>query len=253
MGFNVAADTYLRFMGRYSEPLADQFCGFAGAGAGQRALDVGCGPGALTERLVAVLGPGQVAAVDPSPPFVAAVRERCPGVEVRQGSADPLPYADDSFDLAVAQLVLPFMPDPRAGLAELVRVTRPGGTVAACVWDHAGGRGPITPLWTAIRVVDPQLPPDAVLAAATDRRVGELLRGAGLDPVTEALLAVTVDYADFEDWWQPNTTGVGPAGDHVRGLSDGDRERLRQECRRQLGAGPFTVTAAAAAARGTVR
>lgn len=253
MGFNVAAETYLRFMGRYSEPLADRFCAFAGATVGQRALDVGCGPGALTERLVAVLGPDRVAAVDPSPPFVAAVRERCPGVEVQQATADRLPYPDDSFDLTVAQLVLPFMPDPVAGLAEMARVTRAGGTVAACVWDHAGGRGPISPLWTAVRQINPQAHPDAVIAAATDRRVGELFRRAGLDTVREDDLTVTVSYPDFDEWWQPYTTGVGPAGDYLRSLSDADRERLRRQCHAQFGAGSFTVTAAAPAARGTVR
>src|SRR5689334_2206478 len=139
MSFLVPAQAYGRFMGRYSEPLADQFVEVAGIRPGQRALDVGCGPGALTARLVAVLGPERVSAVDPSLPFVEAARERFPGTEVTVGSAESLEFADDSFDAAMASLVVHFMTDPAAGLAEMARVTRPGGVVAATVWNHGAG------------------------------------------------------------------------------------------------------------------
>ena len=138
MTFDVTAAAYAAFMGRWSQPLALGFADLAGVRGGQRALDVGCGPGALTEQLVARLGSAAVAAIDPSASFVAATRERFPDVDARSGSAEELPFADDAFDLALAQLVVHFMADPVRGLAEMARVTRPGGLVAACVWDHGG-------------------------------------------------------------------------------------------------------------------
>ena len=128
-------------------PLAPLFADFAGVAAGQRVLDVGCGPGALTAELVRRLEPANVSAVDPSEPFVAAVRERYPAVTVQRAAAEKLPFPDDSFDAALAQLVVHFMADPVAGLREMSRVTRSGGVVAACVWDHEGGKGPLGLFW----------------------------------------------------------------------------------------------------------
>src|SRR4051794_15737642 len=116
MSFDVAADAYDRFMGRYSQPLAPQLADLAEVGAGQRALDVGCGPGALVSELVARLGADAVAAVDPSEPFVQAARRRHEGVEVAVAGAEDLPFDDDAFDVALAQLVVSFMSDPVAGL-----------------------------------------------------------------------------------------------------------------------------------------
>src|ERR1700722_16616154 len=138
-------------MGRYSEPLAVQFADLARVGHGQRVLDVGCGPGALTAELVRRTGADAVSAVEPSASFVAAVAERLPGVDVRRSAAEQLPFPADAFDAALAQLVVHFMADPVAGLREMSRVPRPGGVVAACVWDHAGERGPLTPFWSAGR------------------------------------------------------------------------------------------------------
>ena len=147
MSFNVSAGAYSRFMGRYSEPLAVQFADLAGIRRGQRALDVGCGPGALTAVLASRAGADAVSAVEPSASFAAAARERLPGVDIRQSAAEQLPFGDDAFDVALAQLVVHFMTDPVTGLREMARVTSPGGVVAACVWDHAGGRGPVSPFW----------------------------------------------------------------------------------------------------------
>src|SRR5918992_5708725 len=138
MSFAAGAQAYDRFMGRYSVPLAPKLADFAGVDAGQRVLDVGCGPGALTTELVGRVGPAFVAAVDPTEGFVEAARERHPGVDVRVARAEQLPYADDTFDAALAQLVVHFIADPVAGLRDMGRVTREDGVVAACVWDHAG-------------------------------------------------------------------------------------------------------------------
>ncbi|HEY8170199.1 MAG TPA: class I SAM-dependent methyltransferase, partial [Candidatus Limnocylindria bacterium] len=164
MAFDVAAESYDRFMGRYSGLLSAQMADLADVRLGQRVLDVGCGPGALTSEVADRLGPGSVTAVDPSEPFVAAARARHPGVEVLQASAESLPFGDDSFDAALAQLVVHFMSDPVGGLAEMARVTRPGGIVAACVWDHAGGQGPLGTFWRAAHAMDPDVADESAMA-----------------------------------------------------------------------------------------
>src|SRR4029079_11284314 len=179
--FAVPADAYDRFMGRYSGPLAAPFTDLVNVEAGQRVLDVGCGPGALTAELVTRLGAGAVAAVDPSESFVAAARERQPGVDVRLAAAEQLPFGDDEFDAALAQLVVHFMSDPVAGLREMRRVTRPGGVVAACVWDHAGGRGPLSPLWEAAHALDPNVRDESELPGARHGDLKRLFEAAGLD------------------------------------------------------------------------
>lgn len=250
MGFDVRADAYDRFMGRYSGPLAAPFADLAGVRAGQRALDVGCGPGALTAELVARLGPGAVAAVDPSAPFVAAARERHPGVDVREAPAEALPFEDRGFDVALAQLVVHFMADPVAGLREMGRVTKPGGVVAACVWDHAGEQGPLTAFWQAVREVDPGARDESDLAGARQGHLAELFADAGFRDIDETLLEVRVDHASFEEWWEPFTLGVGPAGAYVARLAPRDRDRLREACRSRLPEPPFVLAARAWAVRG---
>jgi SAM-dependent methyltransferase len=248
--FAVAADSYDRFMGRYSTLLASPFADFSGVEKGKRALDVGCGPGALTAELVARLGAGAVSAVDPSEPFVAAARERHPGVDVRLASAEQLPFEDRSFDTALAQLVVHFMTDPVAGLGEMARATRERGVVAACVWDHAGGGGPLSPLWAAVKELDADAVDESRLEGSREGRLGELLRGAGLRDVEEGSLEVEVEHPTFEDWWEPFTLGVGPAGQYVAGLDADRRAELREHCRARLPAAPFVVGAKAWAARG---
>jgi SAM-dependent methyltransferase len=248
--FNVAADAYDRFMGRYSSGLSAQLADLAGIEAGQRAIDVGCGPGALTAELARRLGENAVAAADPSQPFVEAARARHPGVDVQLAPAEDLPFPDDAFDAALAQLVVHFMADAIAGLAEMARVTRPGGTVAACVWDLAGGRAPISPFWQAAREFDPNVEDESNLAGAREGHLAELFGAAGLHDVEEAELTATVEYDTFEEWWHPYTLGVGPAGAHVRSLSDAELAQLRERCRRLLPEPPFALTAYAWAARG---
>jgi SAM-dependent methyltransferase len=245
VSFEVAADAYDRFMGRFSDPLADEFVALAGLRAGQRALDVGCGPGALTRRLVRLLGPEAVTAVDPSAPFVAAVRERCPGVDVRRGTAEDLPFGTDTFDATLAQLVVHFMSDPVAGLREMARVTRPGGAVAASVWDHAGGTGPLSTYWRAVRDLDPEARDESGLAGAGEGRLAALARAAGLLDVEASRLTVRVGFATVDDWWEPFTLGVGPAGEYVAGLDDDGRAALRARCEELLPAAPFELAASA--------
>lgn len=248
MSFAVSPQAYARFMGRYADPLAEVFTAFAGVGPGDRVLDVGCGPGSLTAYLLSV--GTQVAAIDPSPPFVDAIRARFPGLDVRQGTAEELPYETGAFDAALAQLVVHFMRDPVVGIRQMGCVTRPGGVVAACVWD--GQTGALAPFWDAVHVLDPQAQDEALLSGAQMGHLTEIFEAAGLRDIAEEPIAVDVLHPTFEEWWEPYTYGVGPAGDHVQRLSDDDRERLRSVAREQLGFGPFTVTATAWAARGSV-
>jgi SAM-dependent methyltransferase len=252
MVFDVAADAYDRFMGVWSRPLAVTFADFARVTAGMRAIDVGSGPGSLTAELVARLRADHVSAVDPSESFVAAAAERYPGVDVRRAPAEALPYPADSFDAALAQLVVHFMTDPVAGLREMARVTRRGGVVAACVWDFGGRRGPLGPFWEAARELDADVVDESERAGARAGHLGELFRAAGLERITETELPLSRDVDGFDAWWEPFTRGVGPAGGYLAGL---DRERqaaLSERCRSMLPAGPFTLTAVAWAAKGAV-
>jgi SAM-dependent methyltransferase len=253
MSFDVDVSSYGRFMGVYSERLAVEFAAFAGVAAGMTAVDVGCGPGALTRVLVARLGAGSVAAVDPTPQFVEATSACCPGADVRTAAAESLPFNESSFDLALAQLVVHFMNDPVAGLREMARVTRAGATVAACVWDHGTGRGPLSTFWEVAREVDPAAPGEAHLAGAGEGQLIDLFDRAGLAAIEDDLLTVAVQYPSFEAWWEPYTLGVGPAGDYVAKLDAARREQLAERCRDRLPSPPFTIRASAWAARGTAR
>ena len=250
MSFDVAAEAYDRFMGRYSTELSAPFADFAGLRDGQSVVDVGCGPGALTAELVRRLGAERVAAVDPSEPFVAAARERHPGVDVRLAPAEELPFADDSFDAALAQLVVHFMRDAVTGVREMARVTRPGGIVAASVWDLAGGRAPASPFWQAAVELGSAVEDEAGFAGAREGRLTELFEEAGLRDVEETEVSASCEHPTFDDWWEPFTFGVGPAGSYARSLDDAGRAALRERARSLLPPAPFTLTVVAWAARG---
>ncbi len=198
MGFDVPAQAYEQYMGAWSRPLSSRFVEAAGVGRGQRVLDVGCGTGALTAALVERLGAGSVAAVDPSESFIAAVRDRHPGVDVRLARAESMPFADATFDASLAQLVVHFMADPMIGLREIARVTRTGGTVAACVWDFEGGRGPLGPFWDAARALDPDVEDESHLPGARRGHLVELLVAAGLADVVESALEVNRSFTSFD-------------------------------------------------------
>lgn len=245
VSFEVSAQAYDRFMGRYSEPLAELFVDASGAEPGQRVLDVGCGPGALTARLVDRLGASRVAAVDPVPSFVDATTARCPGALVRRGDVSLLPFDDASYDLVLAQLVVQFLPDPVAGLREMARVAGPGGTIGACVWDHAGDSGPVSAFWAAVRALEPDVHGEAGLPGTGKDDLPRLAEAAGLRVTSAERLTVRVRHASFEEWWEPYTLGVGPAGAHVASCRGDSAERLREECRRRLPDEPFDVLASA--------
>jgi SAM-dependent methyltransferase len=244
------ASAYDRFMGRWSGPLARTTVERLDWDGVQRVLDVGCGPGALTGALVRQLGAGAVTAVDPSEPFVAAVRARHPGVDAHRSSAEHLPFGDGGYDVVLAQLVVHFMSDPVAGLREMLRVGRPGALVGASVWDHPGGRGPLSPYWRAAAQVDGGT--EDHLPGAREGHLVQLLTEAGADGVQGDELAVELSFESFESWWEPFTLGVGTAGDHLAALDETARHELEEHCRAELGDGPFTCSSVAWWAQGVV-
>jgi SAM-dependent methyltransferase len=250
MIFEVTADAYGRYMGRFSEPLAHRFADLLQLRQGQHALDVGCGPGALTAVLTERLGAGAIAAVDVSESFVAALRARLPGVDVRRAGAEHLPFDDSEFDVAAAQLVVHFMTDAVAGLTEMARVTRSGGLVAACVWDYGNGRGPLTPFWRAAHDLDPDVPDESDRAGTRAGQLHDMFAAAGLRDIQSSELAVTVTYPAFEDWWEPLTLGVGATATYMAGLDDAQRAALRVHCAAQLPTPPFGITGVAWSAVG---
>jgi len=220
------------------------------APVGAHPYEIGKRRGELTRVPPHEVGAANVAAVDPSQPFVAAAAERHPGVAVQRAAAGELPYGDDAFGAALAQLVVRFMSDAVAGLREMARVTRAGGIVAASVWDLAGGRAPMSPFWRAVRDLRADVEDEAGRAGTRAGQLGELFEAAGLSTVDETELAASVEYETFEDWWRPYTLGVGPAGKYVAELDADDQAQLREHCRELLPRAPFTVKAVAWAARG---
>jgi SAM-dependent methyltransferase len=253
MGFDIPAVAYDRFMGRYSSLLSPQFADFAGVRIGQRALDVGCGPGALTAELVTRLGADSVSAVDPSVSFVAAAQERQPLVDVREASAEDLPFPDNSVDVALAQLVVHFMSDPVTGLGEMQRVVRSGGVVAANVWDFVGSGSPVSLFWRAAREIDPVVRDESLLPGAREGDLSALFGEVGLQDVAEVPLEISMEHSDFEEWWTPYTGGVGPVGSYFALLDEEHQAAVRERCRAMLPTGPFTLVSRAWAARGVVR
>jgi len=249
-----SVDAYERFMGRYSRPLALEFARATGVAAGEHVLDVGCGTGALTGVLAELVGPDLVAGVDPSEPFVQECRAHVPGADVRLGPAEALPFGDGTFDRTLSQLVFHFVDDTAAAVAEMARVTRSGGLVAACVWDFTGGMTMLRSYWEAVRENDPTERGEAARFGGRPGELAELWRAAGLREVAEGELVVSSHYEGFDELWESFLGGVGPAGAYALSLDEPAREAVRQSFWRRVGApdGPFDLTARAWYATGAV-
>jgi SAM-dependent methyltransferase len=257
--FRTPAEAYDRHIGRYSHELARALIAAAGVHPGSRALDVGCGPGALTAELAALLGAERVAAAEPSEPFAAACAKRLPGVRVEVAPAEALPFADGEFDAALASLVVNFMSDPAAGVAEMRRVVRDGGTVAAAVWDYAGEMTILRRFWDAAVALDPAaeaLDEGRCMPFCTRDELSALWTDAGLAEVAVAPVEVSAGYEGFEDLWHPLESGVAPSGAYAASLEPARRTALKDDLRRRLdveGDAPFRLTARAWVATGRVR
>ena len=251
--FSVPARGYDLLIGRYLPTLAPAFAREAGVSTGMTALDVGCGPGGLTAELIARVGADRVSAIDPSEPFVEACRKANPGADVRVGVAERLPFADASFDAALACLVVGFMSDATVGIREMARVTKPGGVVAACFWNYE--RMPlINTFFGAAAEIDPGQESEASRLGTRRGQIAALLDDGGLTDIRESELAATAHYSGFDDWWSPMPLGVGPPGIFYRSIDAASREVLRARCSELLGrpSGAFDLTAHAWCARGTV-
>jgi SAM-dependent methyltransferase len=249
--FAIEAEIYDRFVGRYGEALGRELADRAGMQPGMLALDIGAGTGKLTGVLAEIVGEENVTAIDPSEPFVAALTERFPAADVRVAAAEELPFADASFDAALAQLVVNFLSDPERGVDEMLRVVRGAGVVAAAVWDYGQEMRLLTTFWEAAAALD------ARGVEARDERsrmrfgqeggLKELWEAAGARDTRGGEIVVSASYESFDDLWEPFTLGVGPAGAYVVSLEPEAQEALRDEYSRRLGSpeSPFELTARA--------
>ena len=252
MTFNVAPEMYDRFMGRYGDALGRALSERAGVRPGMRAIDVGAGTGKLTAVLTEILGEENVAAVDPSEPFASALAERFPAADVRRGTAEELPFEDGSFDAVFAQLVVNFLTDPERGAAEMARVAKEGGVVAAAVWDYRGEMTMLRVFWEAAGAVDERG------AAARDERTrmrfGEPRGGrasSGKEPAFAASRAARSSSPrptrTSTISGSPSSPESDPRGDFAVSLEPDTQAALREEYRRRLGSpeGPFELEARA--------
>lgn len=255
----VEGAAYERYMGRWSAPVAAAFVERIGVPAGRRWLDVGCGTGALTAAVLAAADPHDVTGLDPSRGFVTRARQRLDRARFTVGTATALPFPDGRFDATVGGLMLNFVPDPAAAVAELARVTAPGGVVAAYVWDYARGMGMLRSFWDAVVRLDPA-------AAALDEGtrfplcrpepLRALWTGAGLEDVAVGEIEVPMMFAGLDDYWLPFLGGQGPAPAYVTSLDDVRRAALRDLLAERLPTtadGSIPLTARAWTVRGTTR
>jgi ubiquinone/menaquinone biosynthesis C-methylase UbiE len=230
--FNVRDATgYEQLMGRWSQKLALPFIEFAGLADGERILDVGCGTGSLTFALAKAADLGEIRAIDYSPVFVEAanLRNTNPRIKISQADACALPFEGGTFDRALALLVLHFVPDAAKAVAEMRRVVRPGGVVAAVVWDHLGGMAGMRMMIDTVAVLSEggrQL--RSRYCFQPMMQPGEMKRTfvqQGLRDVTETELMIRMDYQNFDDYWAPIAAGEGPLGKYMATLDTAERMR----------------------------
>lgn len=250
---------YEEMMGRWSARLAPLFVGFARIPGRGRVLDVGCGTGVLVKALAATSPGFSIVGVDPARPFIEYARTRSddPRVSFECGNALDLPYPTGSFDHALSLLVLMFIPEPEQAAREMRRVTRPGGTVAACTWDRDGLEMNAV-FWEEAVRLDPQAEARSQRPRHSNRpgQLAALWRATGLQDIEETALEISMAFRSFDDYWEPHLKGVAPPGIYVAGLQLEQRAALRDALRKRfLASGPdrpFSLRARALAVRGTV-
>ena len=254
------AESYERFMGRWSRLLAPQFVAFSEIGNGEAVLDVGSGTGALSMALRAAATHGNVIGVDPSVDYVnhASRWSRDPFLRFMVGDAQQLPFADAEFDKTVSALVLNFVPEPARALSEMIRVTKHGGVVTSAVWDYGEGMQMLRVFWDEATALDASVEPrdEAHMPLCSAGQLAALWQGAGLTNVQEVALTVALHFTSFDDYWGPFLLGQGPAGAYARTLSEAQRRALAARLRHRLiGDGPdraIEIRARAWAVKGTV-
>jgi SAM-dependent methyltransferase len=250
--------SYEAYVGRWSRLVARELVAWLGVAGGAAWLDVGCGTGALSQTVLGAADPAEVVGVDPSPGFVAHARERLAGPRARFAVADAsaLPVAGTRFDAVVSGLVLNFVPDPGTALAEMARVTRAGGRVAAYVWDYAGRMELLRRFWEAAAAIDPsaaELDEGRRFPICRPEPLARLFRDAGLAEVEVRPIEVPTRFRDFDDYWAPFLGGQGPAPGYAMALDEPRRAMLREELRARLPVaadGSIPLVARAWAARG---
>jgi SAM-dependent methyltransferase len=250
---------YERYVGRWSRQVAPLFLSWLNIPAGRRWLDVGCGTGALCAAIMDRCSPSSVAGVEPSEGFLKTAKENLAGrVMLHQGSATAIPLDDASVDVVVSGLVLNFVPDQRAALLEMARVTGRGGTIAAYVWDYAGRMELMRFFWDAAVELDPaatKLDEGVRFPLCRPQALEELFASAGLEEVEVKPIDLPTPFANFDDYWQPFLGGQGPAPAYAMSLDETARARLRDRIEGRLPAaanGVISLTARAWAARATV-
>jgi SAM-dependent methyltransferase len=250
---------YEQYVGRWSRRVAPPFLAWLAIPAGQRWLDVGCGTGALCAAIVDRCSPSAVVGVEPSAGFLKTAQENLADRAVLyQGSATTIPLGDASVDVVVSGLVLNFVPDQRAALVEMARVTRPGGTLAAYVWDYAGKMELMRVFWDAAVELDPdaaRMDEGSRFPMCNAPALGQLFAGAGLEAVETKPIDIPTPFTDFDDYWRPFLGGQGPAPAYAMALDEATRARLRDRIRERMPAmpnGSISLTARAWAIRATV-
>lgn len=227
---------YERFMGRWSRAVGEQFLDWLALPAGLRWLDVGCGTGAFTELIVKRCAPGQVVAIDPAEDQIGFARKgpAASRADFQVGGAQALPFAEREFDVAAMALVIAFVPDPGKGAAEMRRVVKPGGTVAAYMWDFAGNGFTQHPMIEAMAAIDVKVPAMPGAAITPLDVLQDLFSRAGLDRIEGRRIDIEVSYADFDDYWSSQTALPNPTVQVIRKMPAPDVERLKNHLRQHL-------------------